>query len=200
MKLKIGLPKGSLQESTFKLFKNAGYTIKLRERSYVPVIDDNEMEGLVIRAQEMARYVEDGALDAGLTGHDWIVETGANVREVAELVFSKVSRRPVRWVLCVPEDSPIKKVQDLHLDGQFVGDYIGGTAGHESRMLGFLPGSEEEKMAPWMGASSRTSTGKPSAVAAGGGPPGRFSARPGSVKAAPVAWAYSRATPRTAKQ
>ncbi len=111
--LKLGIPAGSLQEATADLFRRAGYKIAFASRSYYPTIDDDEIDCLLIRAQEMARYVEDGALDAGLTGHDWIVETGANVREVAELVFSKVSRRPVRWVLCVPEDSPIKKVQDL---------------------------------------------------------------------------------------
>jgi ATP phosphoribosyltransferase len=111
--LKLGIPAGSLQEATADLFRRAGYKIAFASRSYYPTIDDDEIDCLLIRAQEMARYVEDGALDAGLTGHDWIVETGANVREVAELVFSKVSRRPVRWVLCVPEDSPIKSVKDL---------------------------------------------------------------------------------------
>lgn len=111
--LKLGIPAGSLQEATADLFRRAGYKIAFASRSYYPTIDDEEIDCLLIRAQEMARYVEDGALDAGLTGHDWIMETGANVREVAELVFSKVSRRPVRWVLCVPEDSPIKTVHDL---------------------------------------------------------------------------------------
>jgi len=111
--LKLGIPAGSLQEATAELFRRAGYKISYSSRSYYPSIDDDEIDGLLIRAQEMARYVEDGVLDAGLTGHDWIVETGADVHEVAELVFSKVSRRPVRWVLCVPEDSPIKSVKDL---------------------------------------------------------------------------------------
>jgi ATP phosphoribosyltransferase len=111
--LKLGLPAGSLQEATAALFRRAGYKITFNTRSYYPSIDDEEIECLLIRAQEMARYVEDGVLDAGLTGHDWIVETGAEVREVAELIFSKQSRRPVRWVLCVPEDSPVRTVEDL---------------------------------------------------------------------------------------
>jgi len=111
--LKLGIPAGSLQEATAELFRRAGYKITFSSRSYYPTIDDEEIECLLIRAQEMARYVEDGVLDAGLTGHDWIVENGSDVHEVAELVFSKQSRRPVRWVLCVPEDSPVKTVQDL---------------------------------------------------------------------------------------
>ncbi|HUT95696.1 MAG TPA: ATP phosphoribosyltransferase [Thermoguttaceae bacterium] len=111
--LKLGVPAGSLQEATAELFRRAGYKISFSSRSYYPTIDDDQIECLLIRAQEMARYVEDGVLDAGLTGHDWIMETEADVREVAELIFSKVSRRPVRWVLCVPEDSPVKSVADL---------------------------------------------------------------------------------------
>jgi len=111
--LKLGIPAGSLQEATAELFRRAGYKIRFNARSYYPTIDDDQIECLLIRAQEMARYVEDGVLDAGLTGHDWVVETGADVHEVAELVFSKVSRRPVRWVLCVPEDSPVQSVKDL---------------------------------------------------------------------------------------
>lgn len=112
--LRLGIPAGSLQEATAELFKKAGYTITFSSRSYYPSIDDDEIECLLIRAQEMARYVEDGILDAGITGRDWVVETQANVHEVCELLFSKVSRRPVRWVLCVPEDSPVKTVHDLH--------------------------------------------------------------------------------------
>lgn len=111
--LKLGIPAGSLQEATGELFRKAGYHIKFPSRSYYPEIDDPEIECLLIRAQEMARYVEQGALDAGITGFDWIVENNAQVHEVCELMFSKVSRRPVRWVLCVPEDSPAKSVQDL---------------------------------------------------------------------------------------
>jgi ATP phosphoribosyltransferase len=113
MILKLGIPAGSLQEATFELFRKSGYNLSVQPRSYVPAIDDEEIECLLIRAQEMARYVANGALDAGLTGHDWIVETNSDVKEIAELRFSKVSRRPVRWVLCVPEDSPIQTVQDL---------------------------------------------------------------------------------------
>lgn len=111
--LKLGVPAGSLQEATGELFRRAGYKITFSSRSYFPAIDDEQIECMLIRAQEMARYVQDGVLDAGLTGHDWIMENRADVVEVAELVFSKVSRRPVRWVLCVPEDSPFKTVQDL---------------------------------------------------------------------------------------
>jgi ATP phosphoribosyltransferase len=111
--LKLGIPAGSLQEATAQLFKRAGYNITFSSRSYYPSIDDKEIECLLIRAQEMARYVEQGILDAGITGYDWVLETGANVVEICELMFSKVSRRPVRWVLCVPNDSPVQTVQDL---------------------------------------------------------------------------------------
>ena len=111
--LKLGIPAGSLQEATIDLFRRSGYRINVQPRNYFPDIDDDDVECMLLRAQEMARYVEMGVLDAGLTGHDWIEETGADVIEVAELRFSKVSRRPVRWVLCVPEDSPIKSVKDL---------------------------------------------------------------------------------------
>ncbi len=113
MKLKIGLPKGSLQETTFKLFKNAGFNIKILERSYVPIIDDPELDGLVIRAQEMARYVEDGILDMGITGYDWVQEQDAKVIELVKLRYGKVGFRGVQWVVAVPVDSPIEKVEDL---------------------------------------------------------------------------------------
>lgn len=111
--LKLGLPAGSLQEATADLFQKAGYKITFPSRSYYPTIDDPELHCTLIRAQEMGRYVADGSLDCGLTGHDWIVESGAHVVELAELVFSKVSRRPVRWVLAVPNDSPIREPKDL---------------------------------------------------------------------------------------
>jgi len=112
-KLKIALPKGSLQEATLKLFERAGYKIQVKPRSYVPSIDDPELEGLLIRAQEVPRYVAQGALDVGLTGWDWILESGADLVEVAELVYAKEGFRPVRWVVAVPEDSSVQKVEDL---------------------------------------------------------------------------------------
>ena len=111
--LKLGIPKGSLQESTVELFAKAGWRISVSSRSYFPGIDDTEIECMMVRAQEMARYVESGALDAGLTGKDWILETGADVEEVAELVYSKTSLGKVRWVLAVAEDSPMQSVRDL---------------------------------------------------------------------------------------
>ncbi|NTV67701.1 MAG: ATP phosphoribosyltransferase [Chlorobaculum sp.] len=111
--LKLGLPKGSLQDSTLELFANAGFHFSVQSRSYFPSIDDDELEAILIRAQEMARYVAQGAFDAGLTGKDWIIETDSDVVEVADLVYSKASMRPVRWVLAVPENSPIKSVKDL---------------------------------------------------------------------------------------
>src|SRR5579859_1776218 len=111
--LKLGIPAGSLQEATAELFRKAGYQITFASRSYYPAIDDPEIQCTLIRAQEMARYVQDGSLDCGLTGHDWVLENEAKVTELAELVFSKVSRRPVRWVLAVPNDSPVQSVKDL---------------------------------------------------------------------------------------
>src|SRR5882724_749851 len=111
--LKLGLPAGSLQEATADLFRKAGYQISYASRSYYPTIDDPEIHCTLIRAQEMPRYVQDGSLDCGLTGYDWILENDAKVVELAELVFSKVSRRPVRWVLAVPNDSAIHSVKDL---------------------------------------------------------------------------------------
>jgi ATP phosphoribosyltransferase len=111
--LKLGIPAGSLQEATAELFRKAGYKITYASRSYYPAIDDPEIQCTLIRAQEMPRYVQDGSLDCGLTGYDWVLENDAKVKEVAELIFSKVSRRPVRWVLAVPNDSPIRSVKDL---------------------------------------------------------------------------------------
>jgi len=111
--LRLGLPKGSLEEATIEMFRRAGYEISVEARSYYPSIDDPEIECMLIRAQEMARYIGEGILDAGLTGYDWVQESGAEVVEVAELVYGKVGRKPLRWVLAVPEDSPIRGPQDL---------------------------------------------------------------------------------------
>ena len=111
--LKIGFPSGSLKDSTFDLFERAGYKIRLPSRAYVPDIDDPELEGLMFRAQEIAQYVDRGVVDVGLTGKDWILESEADVVEIDELIYSKVSSRPVRWVIAVPEESPIQRVEDL---------------------------------------------------------------------------------------
>ncbi len=113
MKLKLGLPKGSLQEATFKMFKKAGFEITASERSYIPTIDDEEIEPVLIRAQEIPRYIESGVLDCGLTGEDWIIESGCKVRKVTDLIYAKKGLVPVRWVLAVPYDSKIRRVGDL---------------------------------------------------------------------------------------
>ncbi len=113
MKLKLGIPKGSLQDATINLFTKAGYKISVNSRSYFPSIDDPEIECMLIRAQEMARYVESGVLDAGITGHDWVVENGADVIEVKELQYAKATLNKVRWVLAVQESSNINKAEDL---------------------------------------------------------------------------------------
>ncbi len=111
--LKLGIPKGSLEEATLAMFKKAGYNINLSSRSYYPWVDDEELSLLMIRAQEMARYVEEGVLDAGITGRDWVEENHADVTAVSTLNYSKSSRKPVRWVLAVPQDSGLKSVKDL---------------------------------------------------------------------------------------
>jgi len=111
--LKLGIPKGSLQESTFELFKKAGWVIRPTSRSYYPNVNDPEVEITLVRAQEMARYVEDKVLDAGLTGSDWVLESGCKVRQVADLIYAKQGMRKVRWVLAAPENSKIKTVKDL---------------------------------------------------------------------------------------
>jgi ATP phosphoribosyltransferase len=113
MKLKMGIPKGSLEAATIDLFRRAGYNITTSNRSYFPLIDDPEIECMLIRAQEMARYVEDGILDAGLTGRDWVEESEAKVEAIADLVYAKQSFGKVRWVLAVPESSPFHTVKDL---------------------------------------------------------------------------------------
>jgi ATP phosphoribosyltransferase len=117
-KLKLGIPKGSLQDATIALFERAGWRIYANGRSYFPQIDDAEIECMLIRAQEMARYVDKGVLDAGLTGIDWVVESGRDVESVASLTYAKQSRSKVRWVLAVPEDSPYKRAEDL--DGKTI--------------------------------------------------------------------------------
>ncbi|MDP6393982.1 MAG: ATP phosphoribosyltransferase [Desulfobacterales bacterium] len=112
-KIKLGIPKGSLQNATIALFKRSGWMIRAEGRSYYPEINDEEIECAICRAQEMSRYVEGGTLDAGLTGKDWIVENNSDVQVVADLVYSKVSSRPARWVLAVPFESPINKPEEL---------------------------------------------------------------------------------------
>ena len=113
MAIVLGLPKGSLQESTFALFKRAGFTVTCSSRSYVPSIDDDEITCRLLRPQEMSRYVELGLLDAGICGYDWVYENGSDVQEICELNYSKATSNPVRWVLAVPNDSKIKSVKDL---------------------------------------------------------------------------------------
>jgi len=113
MELKLGIPKGSLQDSTIKIFKEAGYGIKIKERNYYPTVDDPELSCMLIRAQEMARYVEGGQLDCGLTGLDWIRENRADVVEVSELIYAKQSFKPIKWVLAVKEGSPYTCAEDL---------------------------------------------------------------------------------------
>ena len=112
-KLKIGIPKGSLQESTLQLMSKAGFNFSVSSRSYFPSVDDEELEAMLIRAQEIARYVEDGVFDAGLTGYDWIIENGVDVVSVCDLIYSKQSMRKVKWVLAVHENSTVKTVKDL---------------------------------------------------------------------------------------
>lgn len=112
--LKLGIPKGSLQETTIRLFEKAGYKIKISDRSYFPAIDDDEIEVVLFRAQEISRYVEDGIIDCGVTGNDWIEENSSDVKKVAELVYAKQSMRPVKWVLAVLENSSVKNVKGLN--------------------------------------------------------------------------------------
>jgi ATP phosphoribosyltransferase len=112
-KLKMALPKGSLEEATYALMRKAGFNTSVSNRSYFPVVDDDELEVVLYRPQEMSRYVEDGVVDCGLTGHDWVVENGSEVLELCELAYSKRSKNPIRWVLAVHEDSPYQTAQDL---------------------------------------------------------------------------------------
>ncbi len=113
MKLKLGIPKGSLQESTIRIFKKAGFNIRISERSYIPYVDDPDIDPLMLRAQEMSEYVENGTLDCGITGNDWVMEKNSSVANVAELVYAKSGMQPVRWVLAAPANSKIKSVKDL---------------------------------------------------------------------------------------
>jgi ATP phosphoribosyltransferase len=130
--LKLGIPKGSLQDATIDLLSRAGWKIALSSRSYVPTVDDPELSCLLVRAQEMARYVESGALEAGITGHDWVVETRADVLELAELVYAKQRLARVKWVLAVPEDSPIREPRDLQ--GKVIAtEVVGITQGYLAR-------------------------------------------------------------------
>jgi ATP phosphoribosyltransferase len=112
-KLKLGIPKGSLQKATVELFKKAGFNIADSERNYEPRIDDDQLRLILLRAQEMSRYVEDGVLDVGITGYDWIMENGSDIVEICELAYSKATSKPARWVLAVPDESSIEKVEDL---------------------------------------------------------------------------------------
>ncbi len=123
--LKIGIPKGSLTDSTVDLFRRAGYTISVPSRGYYPTINDPELSGIMFRAQEMSRYVEDGVVDVGLTGYDWIRENGSDVVEICELVYSKVTSRPARWVLAVPNESDVQKPEDL--EGGIVATELSNT-------------------------------------------------------------------------
>jgi ATP phosphoribosyltransferase len=125
MRLKLGLPKGSLENATIELFRRAGFRITTAPRSYFPAVDDPELECMLVRAQEMARYVEDGALDCGLTGRDWVVENEADVHAVTDLVYAKQSFGRVRWVLAVPDSSPIRSVEDL--EGRIVATELVGV-------------------------------------------------------------------------
>ncbi|MEW6173191.1 MAG: ATP phosphoribosyltransferase [Bacillota bacterium] len=150
MKLRLGLPKGSLQEATFQLFKRAGYNITASGRSYYPYVDDPEIEVILMRAQEIPRYVSEGVLDAGLSGYDWIQENEAQVVEVAELTYAKQSNRPVRLVLAVAQDSDIQKVTDLQgkrISTEFVHLTRRFLAGHgTSASIEFSYGATEAKV------------------------------------------------------
>jgi ATP phosphoribosyltransferase len=132
MKLKLGIPKGSLENATIDIFRRAGFQITTSSRSYFPSIDDPDIECMLIRAQEMARYVEDGILDAGLTGRDWIEENGSDVLALADLIYSRASFSKVRWVLAVPESSPVQSVKDLQ--GKIIAtELVGATKRYLAR-------------------------------------------------------------------
>jgi ATP phosphoribosyltransferase len=124
--LKLGIPKGSLEKATFELFEKAGFNVSGADRSYFPKIDDPEIQLILLRAQEMSRYVEDGVLDAGFTGYDWIIENGSSVQEVCELQYSKATSNPTRWVLAVPNESPVQKPEELE-GGIIATELVGAT-------------------------------------------------------------------------
>ncbi len=132
--LKLGIPKGSLQRATLNLFEKAGFNVSGFERSYFPQIDDDQIELTILRAQEMSRYVADGVLDAGFTGHDWIVENGSDVHEVCELLYSKATSKPARWVLAVPNESDVQRPKDL--DGGIIATELVNTTENYFRQKG----------------------------------------------------------------
>lgn len=148
--LRIGLPKGSLQTSTVDLFERAGYRVRIVERSYFPSIDDPSMQVVMFRAQEMSRYVEDGVVDVGITGHDWVMENGSDVHEVCEMTYSKATRQPAQWVLAVPEESDVREPEDL-ADGIIATELLNTTRryfegrGIEVKKVEFSWGATEVK-------------------------------------------------------
>ena len=162
--LRLGIPKGSLQDSTVDLFAKAGWKISINDRSYFPAIDDPAIELIMFRAQEMARYVEDGVIDVGLTGFDWIQENGSDVQEVLELVYSKATSRPTKWVLCVPNESPITKPEELD-GGVIATELVGftrkyfGQAGASKVRIEFSWGATEVKARLLDGIVDVTETG-----------------------------------------
>jgi ATP phosphoribosyltransferase len=124
--LKLGIPKGSLEKATFELFEKAGFSVSGADRSYFPKIDDTEISLILLRAQEMSRYVEDGVLDAGFTGYDWIIENASDIHEICQLQYSKATSNPTRWVLAVPNESPVQKPEDLE-GGIIATELVGAT-------------------------------------------------------------------------
>ena len=168
MKLKLGIPKGSLENATVDLFRRAGFHDHDQQRSYFPAIDDPEIECMLIRAQEMARYVEDGVLDAGLTGRDWVEENEAKVETVADLIYAKQSFGKVRWVLAVPEGSAFRSVKDL--EGKIIAtELVSATRRYLAR--------------EWRDGESRIQLGRDRSEAAGAGGRDRRSDRDGIVAA-----------------
>src|SRR5438094_8126422 len=151
--LKLGLPKGSLEQATIEKMAKAGYNISVSARSYVPYVDDDELEIRLIRAQEVSRYVEHGYLDCGITGHDWVTENGSDVHEVGEFLFSKATRQPARWVLAVPENSPVRSAKDLN--GKRVATEVGNLTKKYLKQHGGKGGAEFSWGAPGVKAHER---------------------------------------------